>query len=256
MLRQALRQFRDDLMYRLPEYLSLAWWCFPAYLVVIGFLQISFFYIPPTPGVAVAFLGGLGIVISIKASPTKLEKTIWLVLCVLLIVVELRSIKSDRARNQHEQLVQRIQERQSFEEVTRQERTSFLLTSRQEREHFQRMLNETETILYVEQDLKRTDAQRVWEAYRAAGTLNSLARRILMENPDSTDELKGDFRQRFFKQLTLGHKAKANEIMEKEFPAAKKLLWDRWQVELDHDLPEVRKCQSELLERQIMNNRT
>lgn len=198
---------------------------------------------------AVTWLAGMGILVSIKTSPTKLEKIIWLILCVLLIRVELQSIRSDRAKNQYEQLVQRMEERQSFEEVTRQERKSFLLASRQEREHFQKMLTEAETILSVEQDLKRTDAQRFWEAYNTAGTLTSLASRISLENPDSTDELRGDFRRRFFEQLELGNKAKANEIMEKEFPAAKKRVWDRWQAELNQDLPEARKCQSELLER-------
>lgn len=249
MLRRALKSLRNALMYPLPESWSLAWWCVPIYLFVIWYLCRWFVYLFPSTGVAVTWLAGMGILISIKTSPTKLEKIVWLILCVLLIRVELQSIRSDRAENQYEQLVQRMEERQSFEKVTRQERTSFLSASRQENEHFQEMLNETETVLSIEQDLKRTDAQRFSEAYSAAGVLTGLASRISMENPDSTDNLKGHFRSRFFEQLRLGNKAKANEIMDKEFPAAKKRVWDRWQIELNHDLPQARKCQSELLER-------
>jgi hypothetical protein len=69
-----------------------------------------------------------------------------------------------------------------------------------------------------------------------------------MENPDSTDELLGDYLRRFFDENRRGNNAKAKEIM-KRFPVAKKRMWDEWQREVNQYLPDVRKNQSELLER-------
>ncbi len=235
MLRHALRALRNALMYPLPESWGLAWWCFAVDLIIVWWLCKWFVYLPPSPGVAIASLAGLGIVISIKGSPTKLEKLIWFTLSALLIIVELHSIRLDRQVNQDEQIVLRAQERESF-----------LLVMRNESRDFRAMLTRTQEIMLGQEDLRRSDIQRVSETYQISAELMSLAHRVWNENPDNHDNLWGHYE---ILRERAGNNRKAQEKVAQQFKIAKRHLWDGWQGEVDRDLPILRDRESELRKR-------
>lgn len=82
-------------------------------------LTYAYWYLfEPVPGIAVAFLGVIAVVMTVRADTFKLaERVVWVVLGAILMCMEFTAIYKDRAAHDKEQTLLRANEQKHFEEV-------------------------------------------------------------------------------------------------------------------------------------------
>jgi hypothetical protein len=88
------------------------------------------FALLPPPGYAVAVIAVAAALMSIQGGMKKLQKAVWMVVIGLFLVVELRSIKSDRADSEAKALQAKKNADAAFAEVLRTEHDNFASTAK------------------------------------------------------------------------------------------------------------------------------
>lgn len=235
------------------------------YMGFVLFVVFCFMYSFSVPGVAVALMGVLAIIIVIKPDPPRVDKIIWVVLAVSLFFVEMRAIALDRWQNQADQMKQLIQQQMEFRTMLSQEADHFEITLdsdtsqfanilHTDTEHFDAVLNGTAQIITNERDLERTDYQRVADVYSSTGLLLHLANTMNLENPDNSENLKGHYNFKLQKLMSSpnisdAEKRKRQQELKREFDQEKQKMWSDWQRKLDQMLPAVRTSRAEVVER-------
>ena len=103
-------------------------WKHPATGVILWFTAAAFcawaWLHTPLPGTAIAVLGAAAVVMSTREMSHR-ERVLWVFIAFVLLFLELRSIRIDRAVDDEKQKVARAEERQGFERILKEERDSF-----------------------------------------------------------------------------------------------------------------------------------
>jgi hypothetical protein len=110
--------------------------------VVAGELH---FWIPP-PGVGVAVLAVMAVVMTVREKMTQREKTVWVLIALAFALVEIRSISADRDKHDREWNEARREERDHFDSVLRNRN----ITIGNARQQFLATMDRTETIVGLE----------------------------------------------------------------------------------------------------------
>jgi hypothetical protein len=94
-------------------------------LTIAGTILLTyFFYRVPSPGVSVAVMGGVAVILSLRARATGTEKAIWMLIITALLVVEIAAIRNE----QSEQAKNLREERENFKKVLDDNNQKFIAT--------------------------------------------------------------------------------------------------------------------------------
>jgi hypothetical protein len=145
--REAWNRTKERLV-RFRGYLHLHPRIFPAVQICGIAMSFVLLFYPPSPGIAIAILGAIAILMTLQGTMSEPQKIGWILLTTLLLIVEIFAIRRESAHNEQIRASAIKNETESFTKILQQEQT-----------HFETVMHGFATLQQTTDDLKSVNAR-------------------------------------------------------------------------------------------------